>query len=452
MRAFNFNFEYKFHPVGQGLFATGWLGGWTDDHPRFYWVYDCGTVSKQDLLKKAINKLKAEAAPVDKGKPIIDLVTISHFDKDHISGLVSLLSKFSVRTLLLPYMPLWQRMVSAFDEGIDTQQELIQFFINPVAFITELPDVKIEKIVFVPGGNEGPADETNTEPSVSEGREIWELYIDTGTLDEAQKEEKEELEGFASDRTDVKFMKAGSRMRVAGFWEFVPYNDANIFPAPKKAFYNEVEKKRKALLAASKDLARQAALKELRDVYDKHFGNSSEARNLISLFLYAGPIGALSYNHVVCVQWMNHACFDHPNLCRHYTWDEQVWPRKRIGILYTGDGYLNKPDRLNRLINFMGASRIKKLTCLQVMHHGAESNWHEGLAKRFTPDISVFSSDPLHKNFRHPHAPVVRDFLPYGPMQVDKSNGLTIHGYGLNGSRRRTQDYDTYSPMLEKSG
>lgn len=76
MSPFRFQFEYKFHPVGQGLFATGWLGHEPDSSPCFRWVYDCGTLSGEKLLEAAIGNLEAEAVHVGKGKPIINLVTI----------------------------------------------------------------------------------------------------------------------------------------------------------------------------------------------------------------------------------------------------------------------------------------------------------------------------------------------------------------------------------------
>ena len=44
------NFRYHFFPVGQGLFATGCLRRDDEDAPRYYWVYDCGTSSSDDLL------------------------------------------------------------------------------------------------------------------------------------------------------------------------------------------------------------------------------------------------------------------------------------------------------------------------------------------------------------------------------------------------------------------
>lgn len=58
------------------------------------------------------------------------------------------------------------------------------------------------------------------------------------------------------------------------------------------------------------------------------------------------------------------------------------------------------------------------------MHHGAKGCWHIGVAAALKPSISVFSSDPYHKSYGHPHAEVVGIFLPFSPVQVDKERSL----------------------------
>lgn len=63
------------------------------------------------------------------------------------------------------------------------------------------------------------------------------------------------------------------------------------------------------------------------------------------------------------------------------------------------------------------------------MHHGAEANWHQGVAAAISPLFSVFSSDPERKKWKHPHAPVLRDFWRYGAVQVDKHADFTASGY-----------------------
>ena len=68
-----FGVEYLFHPVGQGLFASGRL--LSQEKEIFNWVYDCGSIP-DDNVKSAIENYKIDGH-------IIDLLAISHFDKDH---------------------------------------------------------------------------------------------------------------------------------------------------------------------------------------------------------------------------------------------------------------------------------------------------------------------------------------------------------------------------------
>lgn len=419
---------YRFYPVGQGLFASGALYA-ASDQPRFSWVYDCGTVSSQDLLKDSLTDLVRVTSPAsNSGKPKLDLVVISHFDRDHISGLVLLLEKFSVGTLLLPYMPLWQRLVLAFSEGIDTQQVLMTFFVNPVAYLTELEDVSIDRLVFVPGsGTEGPAapsDDLTEMPGEPVTDGPWPLSIREQQPDD--EEERADFRHFweeqSARRTQVSMLRTGSSLRVGKKWEFVPYNNPELAPSVDQPFRDAVKERREALLRVSTEEKRKAALVELRDTYDKHFGKGK--RNLASLFLYAGCIG-LNRSEYRYTEYRQCELDKNAHLISLWCC-QQLSFRNRSGVLYTGDGYLDTSDRLDQLAKYMGDRRIAQLACLQVMHHGSRRNWHEGVARRLAPDTSVFCADPDHKLFRHPHAEVVRDFLRFGPYLVDKSQGLTV--------------------------
>src|SRR6056297_3109279 len=91
---------HQFFPVGQGLFATGSVE-FSPPQPRrrrnisipgqsipapdgpYRWVYDCGTSSPQRLVTNAIAELKRDC----QGEKI-DLLALSHFHNDHISGVV----------------------------------------------------------------------------------------------------------------------------------------------------------------------------------------------------------------------------------------------------------------------------------------------------------------------------------------------------------------------------
>jgi len=414
----HFSVDLSFWPVGQGLFASGVLND-VKGKKRFHWVYDCGTTSEQKYLKKNIKAYEAKMFD-GAAKPIIDLVVISHFDTDHISGIVDLLSKFSVKTLLLPYMPLWQRLLIAFVNGVDSQQSVMRFYIDPVGFLNDIGGgQKVERIVFVSASGEGPPladDEQNPgfDGFVLDGR-----FRGVNQEDVEERSLETPVQGTKNAaRPQVQFLADQSNLVVGGFWEFVPYNNANVktkaSAVPFSDFQKQVAQCRDKLLASPSDVA----LGQLRDLYDLRFGKTDLPRNLISLFMYAGPIftRAINYHarhHIVQNSWNSRGYFIH---------DWSV----RSAVLYTGDGYLNSSKRFDALKNYLSVDRMSNVSCLQVMHHGSENNWHEGISKKFSPDVSVFSSDPDRKGLNHPHACVVRDFLKYTPIQVDKVDGLEI--------------------------
>lgn len=121
-------YSYHFYPVGQGLFSTGSIRRHDEEQSRFLWVYDCGTSSSQSLVDRGIAQLEHFA----KGRERIDLLVLSHLDHDHISGVVRLLNKFKIGTLMLPYMPLAQRLILAFEEGSGGESDpFTNFYLNP---------------------------------------------------------------------------------------------------------------------------------------------------------------------------------------------------------------------------------------------------------------------------------------------------------------------------------
>lgn len=115
-----YHFTYDFHPVGQGLFASGSISQNHQKEPFFHWVYDCGTSSSQKLIESAIYRLNHFKR--------LDLVTLSHFDHDHISGICQLAGNFEIDTLMLPYMALEQRLWMAFEEDVRPGDDIMGFF------------------------------------------------------------------------------------------------------------------------------------------------------------------------------------------------------------------------------------------------------------------------------------------------------------------------------------
>lgn len=420
----SYSLEYHFHPVGQGLFASGEIHREQAKEPCFQWVYDCGSSSSKNLIDAGIEQLEALSG----SRRRLDLVTLSHFDHDHTNGICRLIPKFKIDTLLLPYMPLWQRLIIAFEEGLSFRDRLIRFFINPAAYLTGLRRADIDHIVFVlPGGDEEPPPPRAPSPDpvahLDDDADNWvfdpelDTFSDTNELNFLQ---------TAAKRTSVGFLRSGSAVRVRGLWEFVPYNDETKHEI-EETFPSKVAKERERLLDGGSLKKRNSALRRLKNHYDEQFGHSSEDRNVISLFLYGGPIyGNWKATEIQTVE-------------RRSSWrfpPYELWvadfkrqsERFRCSVLYSGDGYLDTPDRLARLIRFLSQERVERTGVFQVMHHGAETNWFKGVAAKISPLFSVFSSDPERKKWGHPHAPVLRDFWGYGAVQVDKHFGVTVSG------------------------
>jgi len=432
--------RYAFHPVGQGLFASGALGncpsGWMgskEGDVYFLWVYDCGTASAEALLENALDRF---AGGYVAKKQLLDLVVLSHFDRDHISGVVDLLGRFEVDVLLLPFVPFAQRIILAFHEGIAVDDALFSFFINPVGYLNEVGVRGVHRVVFVPpsdGEGPGPAEARNDNPD-QPAIDRWPEHEDSYRPDFESGPMPDDVFGAAGDEPkgkigSVSMLRPGSALRAASVWEFVPYNDETLALQPGEKWIGKVGTLRHQLLAEKQREKRAKLLVSLKDQYDEEFGANSRDRNQISLFLYAGPIGASApYGCRANYGWTFEG--DPPFIASGELirgWRAADRPGERAAVLYTGDGYLNTRIRIETLIRFVGNARISRTAVFQVMHHGANANWTPGVASAIGPWFSVFSSDPNHRGYRHPHAEVLRDFWLCGPVQVRDDSHAEIH-------------------------
>ena len=416
---------YNFHPVGQGLFSSGALLG-DFPHQRFHWIYDCGTDSGNQILTEAIDRLVISLSRRGP-KPLINLLAISHFDRDHINGLTALLPKFAVEALLLPYMPLWQRLTAAAAEGIGAEEPLFAFFINPVAYVAGIDGGEVGRIILVPpsGDGESPPDGGEGAPPLGPDDSSWQLQADVAKpSDDDQQIDDRAFRGQAgASLPEIQFMKLGSTLRVTGAWEFVPYNDATIAFKANDLFRTLIATLQQDLINSPSPAGRAEALKEIKDTYTSTFGSGARPRNEISLFLYGGPLRTWQAPEPV---W----CSPYPVSQSYPDWPWfEMRNRsgiKKVTILYTGDGYLDKAFRAQRLADYLRPSRVRRIGTLQVMHHGSKENWYPGVAAYLDPHLSVFSSDPTRAKPGHPDQVVLNDFSAYAPIQVDKHSGCYV--------------------------
>lgn len=418
---------HRFFPVGQGLFATGSVEFWPPARrPRriidsggppkpapvgpYRWVYDCGSSSGKRLVTNAIDDLKRYC----QGEKI-DLLTLSHFHNDHISGVVDLLNEIGAKTVMLPWAPLWHRLLIGFEQGLRAEDPEMLFYVDPVQYFIQEAGDGFEQVLFVmPSDDDGPPFSTEPTAAPEPPEDLDDPDKPSGPGEPVSYGDLEGAYGDLDHR--IRMLHSGKAIVIHGVWEFLPYNDPATKPDDPFGFASKVESHRGSLLNGNED-ERQSALDDLRTLYETTFGRGA-AMNNVSLVLYGGAIGPWTGQRTC-----NCECLYHRLIGACGCWKEH---ETRGAILLTGDGNLKSAAKWDSLESYLDARRARRTSVFQVAHHGARANWHDGLAALIAPTTSVFSSDP-HHTYGHPHAEVLRDFWPFRPVQVDQHSGFWMH-------------------------
>lgn len=396
--------EVTYHGVGQGLLISGEI---TSNERSFKWVYDCGSSSKSGKLlleRKIKNLFKQRNEPI-----VIDMLVISHFDRDHINGCELLLKTFKVNKVILPYIPLWKRILLALEQKVGITGKYIDFYINPTKYIN----------------------------GISENKEIQIEYIDSQLFNfneenippdnESQYTPPHENESDLFNSSNVKLRKNGGVLIENHIirWEFVFYNDEAMKGRLDKTAIEEIKK---LCIRINKD---KKTIKKIKEKYEEKYKNKEE-RNMISLFMYAGPADIKSSLEKIYTHSYSSACVKNNDIVHLYS------SNQKTGFLFTGDGYLNTQHRFEALKNSITEKRMNNILSFQIMHHGSKNNWFNGIANEICPFFSVFSSDPERSkkdrygksdSWNHPDPEVVMDFYRYNPIQVDLKNSFYIHSH-----------------------
>lgn len=335
------DFLRSLRPVGQGTFYTEVFK--KDDGTSFTVVYDCGTETDSSVLDTQINEFR-------KGISQIDLLFISHFHKDHISGLDKLLEGISVIKTVIPMLP-------AHIVTLARVQNLLQYkrkealakdaIIEEIYLSDEIPE-RFGKVIVV-------------EP------------FDYSDLSE---EEKGSVQGLGE--------RAKSGSCIDGFeslWEYVPFNSVSI--SDKRAVY---------FLHGLKDIAGaldddgnlnvsriiRGCRTKVRALYKKVMKGADD--NLYTMTLESRPSERLAEG-------------SDPGVVRE------------ARCLYTGD--FDSVGDFMLWSRFCSVYDYKAIGTVQIPHHGSKYNWRQeflnGEPRRFF--ISVGTTNTHH----HPDFWVFKD-------------------------------------------
>lgn len=410
----HFHSREVFHAVGQGLFTAGALyrGQPTS---RFYWVFDCGSRSKHDYLDRELHlfgrKVKGDS---------IRLFCISHFDEDHINGARHLLEKQRVDTLILPYLPLVERIQIALTPPRPSS-DYLRFLVDPAGYLFGIEGSNLGQIIFIMGGGQSPPDPENP-GSKAVSPENWNLDVPDPTgPDEVW---DEDLHGISdpSASPPVFVLDHSEPFSVGSVWEFVFYNEHSPSGrlTPLRGPVIDILKshrKKDGSFNGSQMLPR------LRELYSQYLGSSAKARNRISLVAYSGPLlanGTAGWRSGGYLTTASDSSFWHG-------WNRHHFCSQKFSTLYTGDFLLTEMFKLQAMRNHFGTVRWSRIAVMQIPHHGSKGAWFDRAATHFEHELSVFSSRRSSRSF--PAKTVVDDLRDRTPIFVNEYQRFGLSGH-----------------------
>lgn len=397
------HYRHYFSAAGHGTFFFGSL---RNDEQKssdaFTWVYDCGSLRKSHL-----KGLVSDFHDQMQDENTLDMVCLSHFDSDHVSGLDLLLEHFRVDTLVLPYVPLEVRLrlASELSEEMPGAAGLATYTLDPVFYLAERGlGNGIERLAFIQGRSQDGASESGVDSPFREEEGDEQSITNGPRLQRSASRPLNAQDGYGSAANrQVEVYSDADAWCVNNIYEFVFYSKS--WPddcSPKSGTpLAQIALLARAIITDYKLLGSGTPepgwLAALQALYDEHFGKTYKRRNEISLCVF----GAARAEHGILP-------------CKIF---QQSYPanialgptqKDKHGILLTGDAYLN-PTELQNLMAHLG-KRSHHMGLLQVPHHGSSHNWSPGNALKCSASHYVICAPGTSK---HPGALVKNDLPSY---------------------------------------
>jgi len=333
-----------FHPVGHGAFYTEEFE--TED---FFMIYDCGTHGKIKGLEAIIKKeIKGE---------FIDLLVISHFHKDHISGVEYLLQNYKVKTILLPLLEPIEK-IKVFLQNVDkgASSFIKNLCLDPEATIKNISLFEDIKIVNVSSevADDAPVDINDiSSRTVKSGTKVIFTF-------------KNQLEwiylpfNFDSNKRSSELLKEFTSRNI-------PLDTDNFIN-----FYTKNKTKVRAAYDAIEDDLNTNSLVLYSDICKNEY--------------FQKAIGYYSRNSLAEKFSMKHIS---------------------VGCLYLGD-YNAKGSKKLQELKEKYREYQRYISIIQIPHHGSIENYHENL--NFKDNLISIISAPRN-SYNHPNAEVLKQIV-----------------------------------------
>ena len=357
----------RFHPVGQGAFYSEVINVTEKNKNKtFCTVYDCGTSTRGNSLSHSIQN---SGLPEE-----INILFISHFDKDHISGVEELLKNHKVKNIFIPFL--------------SKTQEL--YF----------------RILFMV---------ISIRPSIS-------IYFIKADEDAKEENSEEEEEGNRSIKYQVISISHSMRIcsRIIPYWKY-------------KLFYSKGENSQTKLVNTDvKSLEDYFKIEKIKT--EKDFKNKTpeelerllkkcnekigeDRRNRYCLCVLSTPIN-------INTRWVFYPINSWRNCCDYIKY---FWQKRSPSCLYLGDSSLKAQKTRNKLAKELLSyyeSELELIETIQVPHHGSCENHNINFYEELHNLKFAVCSFGLGNTHRHPRAQVVKDIVIRGYCFISVTQSL----------------------------
>jgi hypothetical protein len=421
--------HFKYHPVGQGCFYTGELFG--DKSRLFNFVYDCGTVSEQGYVNDAVDQY-----PVKREDDKINVCIISHFHRDHVSGIPRLLKGKECDRVVIPYYDPLERLI-VYLQSADTEDvEYRRMMQDPVSYFSG-DGFNVGRIIVVGGPDNTERQIVPTvapPPSDNEkGRQETDAIKEEVTYENEWQEPDENVllyQELKSSSPDADFNKVDV-VRVpyqlrTPLYKFVFYC-RKMEGGSDVDYINKIRELRLQVdgyLTAKKsepghagmtfkDLFDGIHIKEIGRIYGRVFGPGK--LNGTSLAAYhqsiLRPGGQFLYHHY-------DIRFGYPTILT-----------QGLGSLMTGDLDLETNEKLTLFQDYY-RHYLPTVGVFQVMHHGSDKNWPFGIPHSRLHEFRAYVINHGAGRAHHPGGEVSKLLRKENPKHVYLNNEFTPLQYG----------------------
>jgi hypothetical protein len=384
----------RIHPVGQGAFySERFKDGGSE---KALVVYDCGTTKKAEK-----ERLKDEIKMLPEGKDV-DILFISHFDKDHVCGIKDLMQGRKIKRVVIPQISGFEWFYLVQDACVS--KPWVGYRVNRHLFDTitglahsdnvgEVIEVKpINSEEYRPGNEKHPNNKRPDEGNVTHERP--ELEANTNL----QKEEVGNIDVIPDVKSS--YINSGDNVYLDNVkvWEYIPFNytDGRDINDLKNRINSVL---RDELLKAGYYSIDQVPYQEVCAIIEPYLPKINNG--------YKDIFGCSNASSMCVYSGCTHNTYLH-SFEGHFLFAYNIYEDifvNREGCLYTGDSILHNSNKLSFIISKLNKRNIH-IGTLQIPHHGSFRNLDEGAldemeAKGIKPNI-FFVSYGTKNRYRHP--------------------------------------------------